>query len=194
MSVGTLSHEQARHFRNQGYYRLSSVYSPGETAEMRDSVASEAAKDSEGARRLGGTAVKLYGLHARNPELMGRVIRHPVLIGALQSILGPNVIFVTNRHNHATVNDQIGQPAEGLHRDILQQTRGLVTAAVYLQKSTIENGATRLIPGSQELPYVGVPQADGGGTRMAEHEEYEGLEEQAVSIAMPEGGVFYLTG
>jgi phytanoyl-CoA hydroxylase len=194
MSLGTLSHEQARHFRNQGYYRLPQVYSPADTAEMRDFVRSEAERDPDRLRQLGGPALKLYQLHSRRPELMERVIRHPALVGALQSILGPNVVFVTNRHNHATINNQQGQPAEGLHRDILQPTRGLVTAAVYLQDSTLENGATRLIPGSHELPYVGVPQVSGGGTWMGDHPEFEGLEDQAIQVPVPEGGVLLFNG
>ncbi|MEU2900885.1 phytanoyl-CoA dioxygenase family protein [Streptomyces sp. NPDC001273] len=189
-----LSHEQARHYRSQGYCRLPNVFSGGQTAELRDFVSSEAKKDPERARKIGGPTVKLYGLYQRNPELLGRVIRNPNLIGALQGLLGPNVVFVTNRHNHATINDKQGEPAEGLHRDILQPTRGLLTAAVYLQDSTAENGATRIIPGSHEMPYVGVPQADGGGTWMAEHEEYAGLEDQALSVPMPEGGVLLFNG
>lgn len=194
MNIGSLSHEQARHFRSQGYYRLLDVYSSDETAEMRDFVHAEAKSLPPGARTLGGSAVKLYGLYARNTELMQRVVANPKLIGPLQSLVGPNVVFVTNRHNHATVNDQRGEPVEGLHRDILQPTRGLVTAAVYLQDATIDNGATRLIPGSHELPYVGIPQVDGGGTWFSDHEEYRGLEDQALSVPMPEGSVLLFNG
>ena len=194
MNIGTLSHEQARHFRSQGYFKLPTVFNPDETGELREFVSAEAAKDPEHARRLGGPAVKLYGLYDRNSELMHKVVTHPVLRGALQSILGPNVAFVKNRHNHATINDNQGEPAEGLHRDILQPTRGLLTAAVYLQESTIENGATRIIPGSHNMPYVGVPQAKGGGTWMAEHEEYAGMEDQAISVPMPEGSVLLFDG
>lgn len=194
MRAGALTHEQARHYRNQGYYRLPDVFNADETAEMREFVRNEIVKDPERVKRLGGPAAKLYGLHSRNPELVEKFVKHPTLVSALKSILGPNIVFVTNRHNHATVNDQQGQPAEGLHRDILQPTRGLVTAAVYLQASTAENGATRIIPGSHELPYVGVSQANGGGTWMAEHEEYEGLEDQAISVPMSEGGVLLFNG
>src|ERR1700750_1663873 len=102
MRAGTLTHEQARHFRNQSYCRLPNVFTPDETGEMRDFVRGEIAKDPDRAKRLGGPAVKLYGLYNRNPELVGGFVRHPVLVGALQSILGPNIVFVTNRHNHAT--------------------------------------------------------------------------------------------
>ena len=69
-----------------------------------------------------------------------------------------------------------------------------MTAAVYLQDSTVDNGATRVVPGSHNLPYVGVPQANGGGTWMSEHEEYAGLEGQAVPVPMKEGDVLLFNG
>lgn len=195
LDKGTLTNEQAWHFRTQGYYRLPDVFSADETAEMREFVAQEAARrDPTHARKVGGPMVKMYGLYQANPELMDRVIRHPNLVGPLKSILGPNVLFLTNRHNHATMNDQQGEAAEGLHRDTLQPARGFVVAAVYLQESTIENGATRIIPGSHNLPYVGVPEETGGGVWMAEHEEYTGFEDQAVPVPMPEGGVLLFQG
>lgn len=194
LDTGTLSHEQARHYRSQGYYRLPGIFNPDETAEMRDFVEREAAKERERLKSVGGAVLKIRGIYDRNTELMNRVVRHPALTGALTSLLGPNVVFVKNRHNHATVNDQQGSPAEGLHRDILQPTRGLLTAAVYLENSAAENGATRIIPGSQELPYVGVPQEDGGGVWMGEHEEYAGLEDQAIQVPMTEGGVLLFNG
>jgi len=187
---GLLTHEQARFFRSQGYYRLPGVFDKQETAELRDFVRQE----SDNERKKGEYGLKLYGLYDRNPELMNKVIGKSALVGALESVVGPNIVFVKNRHNHATINDHQGEPAEGMHRDILQPTRGLVTAAVYLQDSTIENGATRVVPGSHEFPFVGVSQENGGGTWMAEHDEYEGLEDQAVSITMSEGGVLLFNG
>ncbi|HSW75234.1 MAG TPA: phytanoyl-CoA dioxygenase family protein [Candidatus Saccharimonadales bacterium] len=190
LDKGTLSHEQARHFREQGYYRLTDVFTTQDTAEMRAFVAAEAAKEpTERDKILGGQMIKMYGLYDRSPELMQRVVSSPALIGALKSLVGPNVVLLKNRHNHATMNNRLGSPGEGLHRDILQPTRGIVTAAVYLEDSTIQNGATRLIPGSQNLPYVGVPEETGGGVWMDQHEEYKGLEDQAIQIPMPEGSV-----
>ena len=195
MTDQLLTHEQARHYRLQGYYRLPQVFSEEETSELKDFIDSEVEKEQlKRAGELGSAAVKLYGLYDRNTELMDRTIRKQKLINALSSILGPNIVFVKNRHNHATVNNHAGEPLEGLHRDILQPTRGLVTAAIYLQDSTLKNGATRIIPGSHELPYVGVPQADGGGTWMSDHAEYDGMEDQAISVPIPKGGVLLFNG
>jgi ectoine hydroxylase-related dioxygenase (phytanoyl-CoA dioxygenase family) len=194
--IGGLSHTQARFFQDEGYFRLLDVFNDQEVAQLKAFVLAEKAREDARRHAAGeGPTIKLYGLYGRNPELIGSVIRHPKLVAALWSLLGPNVVFVTNRHNHTTVNDAAGTKDEArLHRDILQPTRGLLTAAVYLEESTLENGCTRILPGSHTLPYVGVPQPDGGGTWMSEHEEYEGLEDQAVPVAMPAGSVLLFTG
>lgn len=193
MKYGLLTHEQSRFYRDQGYYRVRNCFTNDETQSIREFIDEEIAKNID-TYDTSNPNRKLYGLYDRNPELMSRVIGSKALVGALTSIIGPNVIFVKNRHNHATVNNTKGEPAEGMHRDILQPTRGLVTAAVYLQDSTVENGATRVVPGSHNLPYVGAPQEDGGGTWMADHEEFEGLEDQAVPVPMKEGDVLLFNG
>lgn len=193
MKYGSLNHEQARFYRDQGYYRLTNVLNPDESTQMREFIESEASAYSEDFDPSNPN-MKLYGLYDRSPEIMQKVIGNKALVGALVSLLGPNVVFVKNRHNHATINNMQGEPAEGMHRDILQPSRGLLTAVVYLQDSTVNNGATRLIPGSHNLPYVGVPQEDGGGTWMSEHDEYTGLEDQAVPIPMLEGDVLLFNG
>lgn len=131
MKHGTLSHEQARFFRDQGYYRLSSCYDLDEVSETRQFI-SEEANININADDVVNPNNKLYGLYDRNPELIDKIVGKQALIGALVSLLGPNILLVKNRHNHATINNRKGAPAEGMHRDILQPNRGLITAAIYL--------------------------------------------------------------
>ncbi|MFI6116940.1 phytanoyl-CoA dioxygenase family protein [Kitasatospora sp. NPDC051164] len=76
-----------------------------------------------------------------------------------------------------------------LHRDILQPTRGLLTALVYLEDATVDTGCTWIIPGSHQAPCVGVPQPGGGGTWLDEHPELAYLGDQAVPVPVPAGGV-----
>lgn len=192
--MSNLTHEQARFFRDSGYYRLDGVLNIDETAELREFVSREK-QLADTAMPIGEIVTKLYGLYDRSPELMHKVISHPNILDPVQSIVGPNVIFTKNRHNHATVNDSRSTKLESrLHRDILQPTRGLVTAAIYLEDTSLENGCTHIVPGSHNLPYVGVPQEDGGGTWMDEHGEYAGLEDQALPVPMREGGVLLFNG
>jgi phytanoyl-CoA hydroxylase len=176
-----LSHNEARFFRDTGYFRLLNVLNSNETNELHSFVIEE--KEKEG-------LVKLYKLYDRNSKLLSKLVKHPNLISSLKSVLGPNIIFVKNRHNHASVNTSNDTRTESrLHRDILQPTRGVITAVVYLEDANVENGCTHIVPGSQYLPYVGVPQKDGGGTWMDEHKEYKGVLDQAVPIPMPKGSV-----
>lgn len=194
--MSELSHEQARFFRSAGYFKLFDVLTPDQTSRLRHLVLDEKQAEDE-RRRLQGEdeAVKLYGLYDRNPGLIHDLITNERLLGALRGLLGPNIVFVKNRHNHTTVNDARGTESEArLHRDILQPTRGLITAAFYLEASTIENGCTNILPGSHDLPYMGVPQPNGGGTWMDEHEEYAGLNDQALAVPMPEGSVLLFNG
>lgn len=189
----TLTHEQSRFFRDQGYYKLRNCYGDTELGALKKFVQDES-DAHKGNHDPSNPNRKLYGLYDRNPQLMDRALGNSALVGALTSLLGPNVVLVKNRHNHATINNQLGEPAEGMHRDILQTNRGLITAALYLQDATIENGATRIVPGSHNLPYVGTPQENGGGTWMAEHQEYEGIEDQAVPVPMHAGDVLLFNG
>lgn len=192
-----LSHEQARFFRATGYFKLLNVLASREIDELKQFII-EARATEEDRRRTqmnSKPVIKLYGLYGRNPRIMTSLITNPVLISALRSLVGPNVVFVTNRHNHATINDSMSTKSEArLHRDILQPTRGLLTVVVYLETSTTKNGCTCILPTSQNLPFVGVPQPNGGGTWMDEHTEYDGLADQALPIPMPEGSMLIFDG
>lgn len=182
-------------FDQAGYYVLRGVLGPDEVLELRAWIT-----DLDLSRRASllpneTASAKIYDLYRRNPETMQKLISNPKLVAALTRLLGPNVVFVTNRHNQASVNtSQMTSTEARLHRDILQHSRGLLTAAVYLDRSTVENGATRIIPGSHRLANVGVTQPGGGGTWMDEHDVFAGLEDQAVPVPLEAGDVLLFNG
>lgn len=182
---------QQTHFYNCGYLKFGSILNNDVVNELREFVY----KEKELQLASGNTQAKIYGLYDRNPELMDKLVRNKELIRAVSNILGPNIIFVKNRHNQAAINSKTDTKTEArLHRDILQPSRGLLTVAVYLEDSTIANGATNVIPGSHTLPSVGVPQQNGGGTWMDEHQEYDGIADQAIPISMKAGDVLLFNG
>ncbi|MFF7047932.1 phytanoyl-CoA dioxygenase family protein [Streptomyces griseorubiginosus] len=183
----SLTAQQMRHFRDSGYLRLPDLVPESLASRLRGLVRAETAV-SPAVADTPGAQPKLYRLYQRHPELVHELITLPRLVAPLCSLLGPHVVYVLNRHNQAAVNAP-ETAAPRLHRDILQWTRGLVTAVVYLEESTVLNGCTQLVPGSHYLPLVGVPQPDGGGTWMDEHAEFTDLLDQALPIPMPAGGV-----
>jgi phytanoyl-CoA hydroxylase len=115
----------------------------------------------------------------------------PLVLGPLASLLGPNVVLVRNRHNHATLAGSQTKSAR-LHRDVLQWSRPVVTVLVYLDEATEQAGCTRVIPTSHLLPFVGTP--NDGGTWMDAHHAFADLLDQAVPVPMPAGGVLAVGG
>jgi len=182
------------HFYDTGYLKVEGVLTSDEVGNAKgwvwelaerkygediSGLESEATQDRVG-------RVKMYHIVEQDERFMD-IAAHPKLIQELEPLLGPNIEFILNRHNHATLNYRGDNPIR-LHRDILQPTRDIVTAIVYLDGATAENGATRIIPGSQKFPHV--PATDHGGTWIDEYPEmFGGLEDQALPVAMSEGGV-----
>ncbi len=183
---------QAAFFRDMGYLRVPGVVDSALATKLHEFIKTEYEQEAT-QRNIAKTAFKLYGLYDRSPDLINQVARHPMIVPVLQSLLGPHIVMTKNRHNHASLNLP-GQNENRLHRDILQPTRGLVTALFYLEESTPESGCTYLIPGSHRLPFVGVPQPDGGGTWMDEHNEYNGLDDQALALPAKPGDVLLFDG
>lgn len=177
---GLLSQLEIRFFRDAGYLRMNNVIEAALTAELLD-VSQRLFMEETPA------SGKVYQAYQKSPAIRALVERQE-LLSPLESILGPNIVLVLNRHNQITMN-RPGEFAPRLHRDVLQWTRNLVTVLVFLEDATPETGCTHLVPGSHLLPFVGVPQLDGGGTWMDEHVEYAGLEEQAVPVPVAAGGI-----
>lgn len=171
-------------FRRAGYLRLPRVAAADEVQKMRAIILD--------AVKAPGVRVDNLGRPYRVDQILDRdpvfrdVFTRPEVLLRLEGLLGPNIELVRNRHNHATANLQ-GYNGLRLHRDILQWSRNLVTAILYLEDATAENGATRLIPTSQYLPFVGTP--NNGGTWMDEHHVFAPLMNQALPVPMGEGEI-----
>ncbi|TYB47859.1 phytanoyl-CoA dioxygenase family protein [Actinomadura chibensis] len=180
-----LTAEEVRHFRHNGYLVVRHAVPDALLKQTRELVqehwspADELSEDGQ---------VKLYRMYERDPGRMHALVAHRGIVEPLRDLLGPNIVYVLNRHNQATVNGP-GESRPRLHRDVLQWSRGLVTVIVYLEDATVDNGCTRLVPGSQYLPFFGVPQPEGGGTWMDEHAELRDLADQAVPVPVPAGGI-----
>lgn len=180
----SITHQQVLHFRMQGYLRVREL--------IEDDLRLELLDYSKRLQREDGT-LKSYRLFERDPALMTKLLSQESLLGRLTGLLGPNVVYLTNRHNQSALNKP-GRADTRLHRDILQWSRGVVTVVVYLEDSDVENGCTHVVPGSHLLPSVGVPQPDGGGTWMEQHQEFADMVDQAVPVPVPAGGALFFDG
>src|ERR1019366_5155107 len=181
-----LTAQQVRFFRDVGYLRLPGLVDKALVGQLYGFLRAESEREVL-SRNLPVNG-KYYQLFQRNPNLVERLIRHSTIVEPLRSLLGNNIVFLANRHNHATTNSGSFASAPRLHRDVLQWSRSLVTVLVYLQDSRIENGCTQVVPGSHHLPFTKLP-GQGGGTWMDEHAEFRDLLDQAVPVPMEKGSV-----
>ena len=178
----SLSPEQVRFFRHNGYLRLPTRFAEGHVAALKAVILRDIEEEVEPVVRSNGRVVRISNVWDRGP-IFRETITADAILDPLEALLGPNIEFVRNRHNHATLRLR-GDGSPGLHRDVLQFTRGIVTVLLYLEESHLENGCTRIVPGTHLFPNL--PRADAGVEAYAER---VGLREQAVPVPMPAGGL-----
>jgi len=187
----TLTHEQVTHFRRVGYFRIDNVIDDALADELLACVAGDCPHLDATVTPI--STAKQYRMYEQHHSTMSRLVTHPDVVAAVSSILGPNVVFVTNRHNQSAMNYP-GNVDTRLHRDVLHWSRNVITVVAYLADANEQNGCTCVVPGSQHLPLVGVPQAAGGGTWMELHPEFEGLLDQAIPVPVRRGGILIFDG
>ena len=181
----SLTAEQIWFFRQSGYLKLTDRLSDATIEELKQATYSNIEAEKEPvARDRNGRVVRLSNILDRDP-VFWETLTHPIVLNPLESLLGPNIEIVRNRHNHATLNTTSAGGVY-MHRDVLSWTRGIVTVIFYLEETTLENGCTELIPGTHLLPWTDQHlEAD-------ENLAKTGLLDQVVRIPMPAGGMLAL--
>lgn len=173
-----------RFFRHNGFVKLPARLPEERVAALRETIRREIADAVEPVQRdREGRVVRLSNVWGRG-GIYREVFACPDVLDALEPLLGPNVELITNRHNHACLR-LAGDGSAYMHRDVLQWTRTIVTVLFYLEETTVENGCTRVVPGThllwpgrESFPLAGDPAVEAAG-----------LLEQAVPLPMPAGGL-----
>lgn len=181
-----LTDEQIHFFRHNGFLKLPARLPEELTQALLTAVRSGITEAAEPVKRdASGRIVRLSAIWERGGVFQD-ALAHPLVLDPLASLLGPNIEFITNRHNHACLR-LADDGTSYLHRDILQWTRSIVTILFYLEETNLENGCTWVIPGTHLRP--------GRGNLPLESDEVvrrTGLLEQAVPVPMPAGGLLAL--
>jgi ectoine hydroxylase-related dioxygenase (phytanoyl-CoA dioxygenase family) len=186
-----LADAESRFFNDAGYLRLRTPLPEGCVERMTAVIRDHFKREVPPFRvNKDGRVRRLDQLIGRDPIFL-ESLRLPQALLPLQSLLGPNIEIPLYRHNHATMNYKGDVPFR-LHRDILQWSRALVTAFIYLEQSTVENGCTHVVPGTQSLPFAGMPPDGGGGNWADDHEEYKFVTGQVLPVPMEKGGVLLI--
>ncbi len=181
-----LSPNQSSFFRRAGYLKLRSLIHEDLIEYVRSAIDEElTARKPPFKLNDAGAIYRLDGLYKRG-ETFKQLMTLPELLDSVESLVGPNIELTLNRHNHLAIN-RPGETIERLHRDILQWTRGIVTAIFYIEDASMANGCTLILPTSQYLPFIGTP--NNGGTWMDEHSVFNDLAEQAIPIHAEKGDI-----
>jgi phytanoyl-CoA hydroxylase len=182
----SLTPEQIRFFRHNGFLKLPRGLPTETVAELREAIRQQIREEVEPVvRDRQGRAVRLSAIWERGGPFRDALTCAEVL-DPLEALLGPNIELITNRHNHATLR-LADDGGVYLHRDILQWTRSIVTILFYLEDTTVENGCTYIVPGTHLLP--------GLDTLSLERDETVGrwaILDQAVPVPMPAGGLLVI--
>jgi phytanoyl-CoA hydroxylase len=179
----SLTPEQVRLFRHNGFIKLPGGLSPERVTRLKEAVWSDIRAEAEPlVRDRQGRVVRISDIWNRDP-VFRETLTSPEVLDPLEALLGPNIELICNRHNHATLR-LAEEGADYMHRDVLQWSRTIVTVLFYLEETTVENGCTRVVPGSHLFPGV-------TSLSLAEDEfiQRSGVLDQAVPVPMPTGGL-----
>ena len=175
LNVKDLTEEQRHRFDTDGYFVLENVYSPEECEEMAAEFDRMLHEDGENA----GMEVSLEGEDGRlyNPNegreaglkigstrisnifnksrAFDRCLNVGPLLAASAYLLGEIKLHGANlREPHK------GYGHQPLHSDVQKRFKGdwwLVNSAHMFDDMTLDNGPTRIVPGSQHWPELNVP-------------------------------------
>ena len=181
-----LTREQVNLFRHNGFLKLPDQF-PNEQVEMlkREIIAHIEGEIEPAVRNADGRVVRISKLLDRN-SIFRDTVSSSLVLDSLESLLGPNIEVVLNRHNHATLN--LAGTTDSFHQDNMQWTRSLVTVIFFLEETTLENGCTMVVPGTHLLSGANVRYR----LNEAQWIEKSGLLEQAVPVPMPAGGMLVI--
>lgn len=146
-----LNSELVRMFRHNGYIVLPQRL-PGQTVNsLRQAIRHDIEHEVEPVDRDASGQISRISQIWERGGVFQEVLAAPMLLDAMESLIGPNIVMLLNRHNHATLRLS-GETGTGrVHRDNLQWTRSMATVIFYLADTNVENGCTHVIPGSDLL-------------------------------------------
>src|SRR5262245_54440334 len=122
----SLTPEQVSLFRHNGFLKLPEPLPAETVAALKETILRHICEEvAPIVRDKQGRVVRISNLWGRDP-LFDAVLTCPQVLDPLESLLGPNIELILNRHNHATLR-MAEDPGNYFHRDILQWSRSIVT-------------------------------------------------------------------
>ena len=174
-----LSPQEIQLFRHNGFIRFPTQLSKDHVAALKAAALKDIEEGVEPVARQEGRIIRISAVWQRG-GIFQETITCDEILNPLESLLGPNIEFVLNRHNHVYLRDAGSTHSLELHRDVRHWSRTIATVLIYLEDTNLENGCTRVVPGSHHLPAFASLQDD-----TLQHIAAS----QAIPLPMPAGGL-----
>ena len=173
----SLAPQQVHLFRHKGFLKLKDRLPGEQVEELKKAIWRNVREEVQPVvRDREGRVVRISGVVDREPVFF-ETASSPLVLDPLESLLGPNIELIKNRHNHATLRLASENRPEGLHRDVSgrlydeARTRHLLDQALPVPMP--EGGM--LVIDSMIMHGVGQNQTD--GTRMSMTMGYHSVDE-----------------
>ena len=175
----------AEHFRDQGYAIVRGLFDPDEMAEVQEAaraVYAEGVKHPSSYRHKnlyfdviddpdGGHVMLQAHWFSWINETLDRYRRHPKVFEVLQPLLGDDIKQIANQIHWKPPGARL--TGFRFHQDLRFRDKdsldgdpfaNSVTMGLAIDRTTAENGALQVVPGSHKLGYLGL--SDDGGVLM----------------------------
>lgn len=181
-----LTEEDTWYFKHTGYHRVADTLSDDLLTRLNEATSQHIVEMiepivwEEKENRRPESVRRLSKILHRDPAFL-EAATQPFILDAVETVLGPNIELLTNKHNHIMVRPAGSYPVPW-HAGEEPWEPTLITALIYLEESTVENGCVRIVPGSHQRPFR---HARRPGGDWYEAEQYR----RSLPVPMPRGGV-----
>lgn len=182
-----LTEQQIRLFRTSGFFKSPHLLDNNSINELKGNISELYKNPTLPFRKNAKDEVFRIDNLINRGKIFKDLFTSSIILDPLESLLGPNIEYAINRQNNVNLNRGCDQEPR-LHRDVLQWSRAAITVIVYLEESTVENGCTLIIPGTQYFPFVSTKK----NCFMEEHPIYHDILDQTVPIPMKAGGILFI--
>jgi len=177
-----LTEEQVEAYHRDGYLFPVRIMRRDQATELRSKLESFEAQ-------IGGEFQQRYRIKAHLPfPWLNDLIRNPVLLDAVEDIIGPNILcwgssfFTKNAHDPRFVSWHQDSTYYGL------QPRETLTAWFAFTDSRVESGCMRVMPGSHRLGQVKHNETFGENNLLSRGQTIPDLDESAAVDVILEAG------
>ena len=179
-----LTPQEIQLFRHNGFIKFPQRLPEAQVAALKEAALRDIEGSVEPIAHQDGRIIRLSNIWGRGGIFQGTITGDEIL-DPLESLLGPNIEFLINRHNHLYLRDASSSHSLSWHRDCLEWSRPIVTVLIYLEESNLETGCTRVVPGTHRV--AGFPShRDADTERIARA--------QAIPLPMAPGGLLAIDG